>query len=67
MNLICENGHQFNDKLLRQMSGALFNIFVGNMVRDINSKIHQKVIPYSKNTMITRAKNGDKTRKLLGI
>ena len=67
VDLICENGHQFKDKLLRQMSDALLNLLVGNMVRDIISKIHQKVIPSTQNNMITRAKNRDKTRKLSGI
>ncbi|KAG0719515.1 Nuclear nucleic acid-binding protein C1D [Chionoecetes opilio] len=37
----CCKGHGL-DKLIRQMAGALFNLFAGNMVRDINSDVHAK-------------------------
>ena len=52
----CKNEHRFTDSLLRQLSGGLFNLFEGNMVHEINIKIHQEVKP-SQITMRTRAKN----------
>ena len=56
----CENGHQFAYRLMRQISGALFNLLVGNMVCNINIKIHQEVKPSSQISMRTRANNKKK-------
>ena len=44
-DITCSEGHSFINKLLRQMSTALFNLFAGNMVRDINSTVHSKLKP----------------------
>ena len=64
VDLSCENGHQFTDRLLRQMNSALFYLFVRNMLRDINTKIHQEVKPYSQITIRPKAKNEEKNYKI---
>ena len=57
-------GHSFINKLLRQMSTALFNLFAGNMVRDINSTVHSKLKPPAQRNASIRSQNDDKRRKL---
>ena len=46
-----------------QMAGALFNLFAGNMVRDLNSNLHAK----RKSTDAKRSQSDDKTRKLASV
>lgn len=58
----CTDNHRFVETMDR-MSRALFNLFAGNMVRDINSEIHAKRgAPAAR-----RTKADDKRRKLSGI
>ena len=61
-DLQCGNGHRFMGRL-RRMSRALFHLFAGNMVRDINSTIHGKRTSHGAG----RTKADDKRRKLSGI
>ena len=57
----CPKGHAFAQSLER-MSRALFNLFAGNMVRDINSAIHAK-----RGNCAAKKSTDDKRRKLSGI
>ena len=61
-NVQCVNGHRLIDKM-DSMSRALFNLFAGNMVRDVNSEIHAKRCAPA----AARTKTDDKRRKLTGI
>lgn len=64
----CNEGHNLIDKLAPKMAGALFNLFAGNMVRDINSDIHAKRKPtvQGDQAKLTRSQTDDKRRKLRG-
>ena len=58
----CDEGHALSC-LKRRMSSALFSLFAGNMVRDINSKVHEK----RRHTSVpSRSRLSDKRRKLSG-
>lgn len=63
----CAEGHSLVDKLVRQMAGALFNLFAGNMVRDTNSDVHAKRKPGVATGGNTRSQGDDKRRKLTGV
>jgi hypothetical protein len=59
----CAEGHRLANTLLRQMAGVLFNLFAGNMVRDLNSDVHSK----RKSSGAMRSQSDDKRRKLAGL
>ncbi|KAG0713797.1 hypothetical protein GWK47_015388 [Chionoecetes opilio] len=46
------------------MAGALFNLFAGNMVCDINSDVHAKRKAGASTERVTRSQSDDKWRKL---
>ena len=62
----CLEGHALVDKLMSKMAGALFNLFAGNMVRDINSEVHAKRKPGAA-TRGERSQSNDRIRKLSGV
>lgn len=53
----CPEGHKLVDNLMRKMADALFNLFPGNMARDINK-------PEADTGGDTRSQSEDKRRKL---
>ena len=53
------------NNLMNKMAGVLFNLFAGNIVRDINSEVHAKRKP-SAATRCDRSQSDDKIRKLSG-
>ena len=59
----CAEGHRILKTLLRKMAGSLFNLFAGNMVRDLNSDVHAK----RKSSGAVRSQSDDKRRKLAGV
>lgn len=63
----CSEGHNLMDKLVREMASALFNLFGGNMIRDINSNVHAKRKPCVATGGDTRSQSDDKRRKLTGV
>ena len=65
----CIEGHSLTGGLIQRMAGALFNLFCGNMVRDINSNVHARrktggVLPT--HGILTRTQCNDKRSKLIG-
>lgn len=64
--ITCDKGHLFSDKILKRMSAALFNLFAGNMVREINSNARSKSKIAPQNSRITRSQSDYKRRKLTG-
>ncbi|KAF0300946.1 Transposable element P transposase [Amphibalanus amphitrite] len=62
----CNQGHS-TIGLKKRMAGALFNLFAGNMVRDVNSDIHAKRKSGEATVHCTRTQCDDKRRKLTGV
>ena len=62
----CSEGHSFSEKLLRQMASALFNLFAGNMMREMNSNVHAKRKPGPQDCSNIRTNCDDKRLKLSG-
>ena len=62
----CSSGHMFNN-VLPTMAGALFNAFVANHVKDVNSQAHggKRKGPPSRSG--NRSADSDKVRKLTGV
>ena len=62
----CLEGHAVVNNLMSRMAGALFNLFAGNMVLDINGTVRTK-----RNSRFSpkdgRSQSDDKRRKLTGI
>ena len=63
----CLQGHGMTG-LRKRMAASLFNLFAGNMVRDMNSAVHAKgkadATPGQVRTKVTRTQCDDKRRKL---
>ena len=65
----CGDGHTLKSAM-RRMSGALFNLFAGNLVRETNSDLHGKrksKTATSSGSSAKRSQDDDKRRKLCGI
>ena len=63
----CSSGHIFNSTVLPTMAGAVFNAFVANHVKDVNSQAHggKRKGPPSRSG--NRSADSDKVRKLTGV
>ena len=58
---VCHQGHNMTG-LQKRMASALFNLFAGNMVRDMNSDVHAKRKPGATKQQRTRSRCDDKRR-----
>ena len=64
--LACREGHAVVDKVMSKMAGTPFNLFAGNLVRDMNSDVHAKRKPGTASRG-GRSQSTDKIRKLSGV
>ncbi|KAF0293045.1 hypothetical protein FJT64_000977 [Amphibalanus amphitrite] len=62
----CGRGHKFTSNILATMAGALFNVFVSNHVKDVNSQVHSKKRKGPPTRTSGRGVDSDKIRKLTG-